>query len=129
MTNLFTPTQIHQMLGAARAYAESDGGPHAEEQFLDQMWQAMTALPPSLVAEPAPLPPAPPVFPTLTVAEVRGVERERTLLDVLRDVRKLPVREGAPRGGYGTRERSGEAIKQETVQLLENRLAALEVGS
>jgi len=123
MKNHFTPSQIHQMLGAAREYAESygDGGPHAEEQFLDAVWEAMTAFTPSLVMEPAPLPPAPPVFPTLTVAEVRGVERERTLLDVLREVRKIHAPDS-----YSSSSRAGSDIKAEVVRLLEDRLAALE---
>ena len=64
-----------------------------------------------------------PEFPTLTVADVQKVERDRVLTELRRRFRAIATTEKDPYKSYGTRDRSADQVKRD-VELIISELEA-----
>jgi len=67
--------------------------------------------------------PVQPEFPTLTVADVQKVERDRVLTELRRRFRAIATTEKDPYKSYGTRDRSADQVKRD-VELIISELEA-----
>ena len=66
-----------------------------------------------------PLPSPQPEFPTLTVADVQRVERDRVLTELRRRFRAIATTEKDPYKSYGTRDRSADQVKRDVERIVD----------